>query len=137
MSESSVPRVDVCPACDSPKITARKTKTPEYRCNVCTERFAEPDQRVSKNHAHKTATDGGRDDGRYAQLVAALKATREAGSTFARSKLIADYSDALSTQEVATLCARRAEPRGDVARYREASLGIVWRITVDESEGAA
>jgi len=124
--------VDACPSCDSPKITERVTKTPRYRCNVCRERFAEPVRRASQNHTYGTDQDTV-DEVQYQALVTALRRTRAAGSSHARSKLIAKYSDELNTQQVAQLLTRWAEPRGDVQRYREASLGIVWRITVAET----
>ena len=124
------PMVDACPSCDSPKITERETKTPTYRCKVCRERFAEPVTRQNKNHTYATRDDP-IDPERYQTLCAALRRTRDAGSSHARAKLIAKYSDALSTREVADMLTRYAEPRGDVSRYREASLGIVWRITLD------
>ncbi len=125
------PMVDACPHCDSPKITERETKTPAFRCNVCRERFAEPQRRRNKNRAYGER-DSRVDPERYQTLCAALRRTRDAGSSHARAKLIAKYSDALSTREVADMLTRWAEPRGDVARYREASLGIVWRITLDD-----
>jgi len=127
---SDVPMVEACPNCDSPKITERVTKTPAYRCNICRERFAEPRRRRDKNHTHSTS-EAPIDTDRYETLLAALQRTREAGSSHARAKLIASYSDVLDTQETARLLSRWAEPRGDVERYREASLGIIWRITVD------
>ena len=125
------PFVDACPSCDSPKITARETKTPTYRCNVCRERFESPTRRQNKNHTYATRDDSV-DSERYQTLLAALQRTRDAGSSHARAKLIAQYSDVLDTQEAARLLSRWAEPRGDVERYREASLGIIWRITVDD-----
>ena len=125
------PMVDACPACDSPKITARETKTPTYRCNVCRERFAEPTTRQNKNHTYATRDDPV-DPERYQALVAALRRTRDAGSSHARAKLIAQYTEALSHREVADMLPRWAAHRGDVERYREASLGIVWRITLDD-----
>ena len=126
-----IPMVDACPNCDSPKIVERTTKTPAYRCGVCRERFDEPVTRGDKNHTFGTDA-AAVDDERYAALIEALRRTRTAGSAYARSKLIAQYSDELTPQRVAQLCAKYAEARGDVERYREASLGIVWRITVDE-----
>ena len=129
------PTVEACPNCDSPKITERETKTPAFRCNVCRERFAEPTERPNKNYIYATAADAP-DPARYQQLLTALQRTRDAGSSHARAKLIAQYSDVLSTAQVAEYCTRWAEPRGDVERYREASLGIIWRITIDDDASA-
>ena len=128
---NGVPIVKACPNCDSAKIAERVTKTPRFRCDVCGERFEQPTTRANKNHTFGSP-DATVDAHQYQSLVTALRRTREAGSSHAQSKLIAQYSDELSAKAVAQLCTRYAEARGDVERYREGSAGIVWRIVVDE-----
>ena len=54
---NGVATVEACPNCDSPNITARETKTPTYRCKVCTERFPEPTTRPNKNQTYGTPAD--------------------------------------------------------------------------------
>jgi len=132
MSQKAWRMIDVCPSCDSPKITARETKTPDYRCDICQERFDEPTTRRSKNYQHK-AKSGGPDADDWQAVLQALRQTRDDGSSHARSKLIAKHAPELTSEKVGQLLSRYGE--GDVVeRYREASLGIVWRITVGEDD---
>ena len=75
--------VCVCPECGDHRVTKRKTKTPDYRCDMCQFRFNDPDVR-ERHVAGETHPDKMYGEGSYAELKAALRRTLEAGSRYAR-----------------------------------------------------
>lgn len=128
--------VEVCPACDSPKFFERKTKTPQFKCVICGEAFADPTVRKSKRTTGLAPEPVTPDPDDWQALIDALRRTRAAGSTRAQSKLIAKYSDELSSRKAGRLLSLFGEGVV-VERFHEASQGITWQITVGDDPPAA
>lgn len=123
--------IDVCPDCDAPKIVARQTKEPTYRCRICTARFEEPRTRRSKRHSGRTADDDTPIDETVSQVLEALVAIQDAGQSFTRSAQIADHIDDMRAQDVGTLLSHYLEGEA-VERWRDGASAVLWHITLDE-----
>lgn len=132
MAKAGVPMVTVCPECDRPKITARKRKTPKYRCDACRARFEEPATRPSEQHTESkenlSATD------RYDDIRAALRSLQRDGQSFVKSAHVADRVEDMDARDVGKVLATQGVDSGDVWKWREESTPTLWRISLDESK---
>jgi len=128
MANKGVPMVEVCPECGTPKITARKTKTPRYRCDICPARFDEPGVRPSKQHTQSTENMPGTD--RYDDIRAALRSLQRDGQTFVKSSHVADRVEGMSARDVGKVLATRGLDSDDISKWRERAPTL-WRISLD------
>jgi len=128
MPNKGVPMVEVCPECDHPGITARVTKTPRYRCDVCPARFDEPAVRASKQH--KQSTENMPQTDRYDDIRAALRSLQRDGQTFVKSAHVADRVKGLDALDVGKVLATRGLDSGDVSKWRD-NTPTLWRIRIE------
>lgn len=135
MTDDDIEYVECCPECDGHRFRERKTKSPTYRCCICSHPFEEPATRRAKYH-DQVEPDATWPDGYYEELQDALRRTVAAGSQYARSSLIADYTDDLSASEVGTLLAQWGVDDGLVSVFKENSSGTLWRIETDDTQAS-
>jgi len=133
MTDDDIEYVECCPECDGHRFRERKTKSPTYRCCICSHPFEEPATRRAKYH-DQVEPEATWPDGSYKELQDALRRTVAAGSQYARSSLIADYTDELSASEVGTLLAQWGVDDGLVSVFKENSSGTLWRIETDDTQ---
>lgn len=126
--------VEVCPECDHSGITARETKTPLYRCDVCPARFDEPATRPSKRHTQSTANMPRTD--RWEDIRGALQELKRDGQTYVKSHHVADRVDGVDAQAVGKVLSTQGLDAGAVSKWRD-NTPTLWRIGLDASEGEA
>jgi len=126
--------IEVCPECGDHRIAERQTKTPAYRCDMCQARFAKPDTR-ERHVAGECHPDEMYGEGAYAELKAALRRTLDAGSRYARSRLIAEYTDELSSQQIGQLLTEWGVDDGMVSVYLKNSAKTLYLIEIDGGIG--
>jgi len=135
MTDEEIEYVECCPECDGHRFRERKTKSPTYRCCICSHPFEEPATRRAKYH-DQVDPEATWPDGSYEELQDALRRTVAAGSQYARSSLIADYTEELSASEVGTLLAQWGVDDGLVSVFKENSSGTLWRIEIADTQAS-
>jgi len=126
--------IEVCPECGDHRIAERVTKTPAYRCDICQHRFAEPAERERhvSGEVHPDAMFG---EGAYAELKAALRRTLAAGNRYARARLIEEYAEELSSQQIGQLLTDWGVDDGLVSIYLKNSAKTLYLIEIDGGIG--
>jgi len=122
--------INACPECDGYDIHERVTKSPTYRCKMCSAEFAEPQQRA-KHRRGKVHPDEMYGDGAYKELKLALWRTLDAGSRYARARVIEKYTDELSSQQIGQLLTDWGVDDGLVSIYLENSAKTLYLIEID------
>jgi hypothetical protein len=127
--------IECCPACETHRYRRRKTKSPTYRCSVCKHEFDEPATRRARYHDQVEPEATWPNDS-YEELRNALRRTVAAGSQYARSSLIADYTDELSASEVGTLLAEWGVDDGLVSKRHQNTSGTLWHIEIGDTQAS-
>lgn len=122
--------IDVCPGCGDHRIRARVKKEPTYRCSMCQRRFGEPVER-ERHVRGETHPDKMYGEGAYDELKAALRRTLDAGSRYARARVIENYTDELSSQQIGQLLSDWGVDDGLVSIYDKNSRKTLYLIEID------
>jgi hypothetical protein len=122
--------VKVCPECSDHRIRERVNKEPTYRCSMCTERFETPTER-EKHIRGVTHPDVMYGAGAYDELKAALRRTLDAGSRYARARVIERYTDRLSSEQIGQLLTDWGADDGLVSIYNKNSRRTLYLIEID------
>jgi len=131
---NSVETIEVCPECGDHRIRERVTKTPAYRCQMCSHAFEDPHER-EKHVRGETHPDVMFGEGAYDELKAALRRTLNAGSRYARARVIENYTDELSSQQIGQLLTDWGVDDGLVSIYDKNSRKTLYLIEIDGGSG--
>lgn len=122
---------ECCPACESTRFTARMTKEPTYRCNVCRERFETPAERRDKRH---TSAGGGHAQATthdaYAAVVPALRGLVADGQRYIKASHVSARVE-YGPSYVGSLLKEIGLERGDVTIWSANGNQNVWHIELD------
>ena len=126
--------IEVCPECGDHRIRERSTKTPPYRCHMCSTAFDTPAERETHIRG-ETSPDKMFGEGAYAELKAALRRTLAAGNRYARARVIENYSNELSSQQIGQLLTDWGVDDGLVSIYNTNSANTLYLIEIDGGIG--